>query len=470
VPILVTGFSTRAIAESAARNGHTIVALDYFGDRDQRVLVENHALLRDFDQPYSARALLRASRGLDFGAVVYGSNLENHPGVVEELARGRALLGNTPAALRQVRDWRVLRAFCRDEGILCPTTLLPGEEAGADPALRWLCKPVRSGGGHGIRPWPGAESPHPHRGRAGVGGSGRCRRRPRTVGRTVGFNVRNVRLDDEYVLQAYVPGRAASAAFVADGRRSVVIGLTEQLIGREELGARGFGWCGNVLPLAAPPQDRMAVLEAVERMAARLTRRFGLRGVNGIDLVVADGVRGRPDVFLIEVNPRYTASMELIERAYGLNIFALHLEAVGIADIAPANPKGFRKPLGFRASVHASMEGRLPDFSLARLLGSGGTYVAKGIVYARRAVTMPETAEWVDRGRRDVPFPGERIEAGHPICTVLAEGRGREACWSRLLAGVEAVRREVGDVADRCRSEATEGCTHSDPRGPFGHV
>lgn len=380
--ILITGLSTRAIAESAVRGGHQVVTLDYFGDRDQRALVENHALLRDFALPFSAEALLQASHRLDFEAVVYISNLENHPEVVGELARGRVLLGNAPVVLHQVRDWRTLRAFCREAGISCPTTLLPGEEKEADLTVRWLCKPVRSGGGHGIRPW---------------------------AGETLG---------EAHILQEYIEGRPASAAFVADGQRSVLIGLTEQLIGRGELGARGFTWCGNILPLALPPAEGVIVLEAVERMAARLTRRFGLQGVNGVDLVVADGPKGRPCPFLVEVNPRYTGSMELVERAYGLNVFSLHLEALA---------------------------GRLPDFSLAEHLRPQGQYFGKGIVYARRTVIMPETVGWTEQGRRDVPFPGEQIKAGHPVCTVLAEGEGREACWNHLLAGVEAVRQEIGD-------------------------
>lgn len=380
--ILIIGFSTRAIAESAVRGGHQVLTLDYFGDRDQRALVENYALARDFDLPFSAKALLQASRCLEFGAVVYVSNLENHPEVVEELSRGRVLLGNAPTVLYQARDWRTLRAFCLEAGISCPTTLLPGEETGSQaPCKRgWLRKPVHSGGGHGIRPWAGEP------------------------------------LDEAHILQVYVAGRSASAAFVADGQRSVVIGLTEQLVGRRELGARGFTWCGNILPLTLPPAERIAVLETVERMATQLTRRFGLRGVNGIDLVMADGGLG---IFLLEINPRYTASMELVERAYGLNVFSLHLDALA---------------------------GRLPDFSLAEHLCIQDSYVGKGIVYARRTVTLPETVGWAERDRRDIPFPGERIEAGHPVCTVLVEGTGREMCWNRLLAGAEAVRREIEDV------------------------
>jgi predicted ATP-grasp superfamily ATP-dependent carboligase len=140
--------------------------------------------------------------------------------------------------------------------------------------------------------------------------------------------------------------------------------------------------------------------------------------VNGIDLVVAMDDSG-PQPYLVEVNPRYTASMELLEQAYGLNIFSQHL---------------------------AAMEGHLPDFSLTDRLLSRRTYFGKAIVYARRTVTTPETAGWVERGRRDIPFPGERIEAGHPVCTVLAEGEGRAGCWQHLLAKAEEVRREIGDL------------------------
>ncbi len=382
-PILLVGLSTRALAESAVRGGYReqIVTLDYFGDRDQRAAVQNHALLRDFDLPFSAEGLLQASRDLDYSAVVYISNLENHPAVVTALAEGRILLGNSSETLAQVRDWGVLRAVCREEDIPFPPTLLPGEEGEADPQTTWLRKPWRSGGGHGIGRWDGA---------------------PLRKGR-------------EFI-QARLAGRPASAAFVADGRRSLIIGLTEQLIGRAELGGRGFGWCGNLLPL--PTGVWSTILPTVEGIAARLTRRFRLRGVNGIDLVIGETPAGEPVPYLIEVNPRYTASMELIERAYGLNLFSLHV---------------------------AALDGRLPDFDLPEQ--SGGPYFGKGIVYARRRVTVPESevAQWTIQGRRDVPHPGETIEAGHPICTVLAEGETRAACWQRLLSSAAAVRREVGD-------------------------
>ena len=75
------------------------------------------------------------------------------------------------------------------------------------------------------------------------------------------------------------------------------------------------------------PENRAPFLEIVESMVARLTRRFGLRGVNGLDLVVANDADGCPCPFLVEVNPRYMASMVVVERAHRLNIFSLHLKA-----------------------------------------------------------------------------------------------------------------------------------------------
>jgi predicted ATP-grasp superfamily ATP-dependent carboligase len=377
------GFSTRAVAESAVRGGYDVVTLDYFGDRDQKELVENYSLMRDFQLDFSAEALLEASRSLRFEAVTYNSSLENHPDVVEELAEGRIMLGNSPAVLRRVRDWAQLRTVCQQENIPYPVTFIPGEEERIGGSGRWVSKPMLSGGGHGVSFW-----------RGGALGKGR-------------------------ILQEWIAGRPCSAAFVADGQRCVLLGLTEQLIGRTELGARGFTWCGNILPLGLLDPEREAVLGAVREMVEKLTRVFGLRGVNGVDFVLGRSETGLVP-YLVEVNPRYTASMELVEWAYGLNVFDLHVRSFG---------------------------GALPSFLLEEALRQPGFY-GKGIVYARQDVVMPETAGWRSQGRRDVPFPGEQIEAHHPICTVLVQGKTRDECWANLREAAEMVWQEVRETSE----------------------
>jgi len=379
--ILLTGLSTRALAESAAASTHGFVTLDFFGDRDQRDLSEGYSLLRDFSMPFSPEGLLEASRGLEFDALVYTSNLENHPEVVEALARGRVLLGNSPESIRQVRDWQVLRRFCRESLISFPPTLLPGEEKEADSSIRWLLKPACSGGGHLIEQWDG---------------------RP---------------LKKTQVLQAYVTGTPASVLFAADGQKSVVLGLTEQLIGENGFGVSGQRWCGNILPFA--PQKSASIFAGLERAVSFFTRQFDLCGVNGIDIIVDDGPDGTPAWYFLEVNPRYTGAMELVEHAYGLNIFRIHMEA---------------------------MVGKLPGFSLLNRIS--GSYYGKGIVFAKQDITVPETGAWLEKRRRDIPFPGDVVDAGHPVCTVFSQGDDRKSCLSNLLANASAVRRETGDKTE----------------------
>lgn len=381
--ILLVGLSTRAIAESASQGGYEFMTLDYFGDRDQRERVRNYSLLRDFQKPFSTCALLETSRSLKFDSVVYIANLENHPGTVQKLGARAELLGNPADILRQVRDWRQMRRICHEEGIPCAPTLFRGEERAAMLGGRWLLKAVRSGGGHSIHFWNGEP------------------------------------LDADHLLQRYIPGRSASAVFASNGKNSVVLGISEQLIGLSELGARRFMWCGNILPLPLKTAQWEALAAKVEAMAAHLTRRFGLQGVNGFDFIVAEEPHSSPCPVLVEVNPRFTASMELVERACGLNIFSVHLEALA---------------------------GRLPAFSLAQHFQN--RYFGKGIVFARRTLTIPDGIGGLASNRRDIPYPGDRIKAGHPVCTVLAEGNEPGSCLDGLLANAAAVRNEIGDEVE----------------------
>ncbi len=121
--ILIAGLTTRALAESAVRAGSEIVTVDYFGDLDQERLCETHPL-RERGRGYSAAAILEAARELSYEAVVYCGGLENHPDVVAELARDRALLGNDPGTLRRVRDPGMLFPFLARRGFAVPDTRL----------------------------------------------------------------------------------------------------------------------------------------------------------------------------------------------------------------------------------------------------------------------------------------------------------------------------------------------------------
>jgi uncharacterized protein len=288
--------------------------------------------------PYSAEAAALRARGIPATACAYTSNFENHPDAIVELARGRTLWGNAPDVVSRVRDPFVLARTL---------SMAPVVRASAPSSGRWLLKPRRSGGGHAITEW-----------RRGM-------RIPRTS-----------------VLQERVPGVPGSIVFAADGRSVCPLAFTRQLI------APDFRYIGNIL---VPPID-----EAVT-IAETVTREFGLVGVNGVDFVMS---RGRP--VPIEVNPRYTAAMELAERLYGISIARVHAEACA---------------------------GKLPSFAPE----PRRTTVGKTIVYARTDTVIGDTTSWLaDSSVRDIPLPGSRIAAGRPICTVFAEARTVAACEAAL--------------------------------------
>jgi predicted ATP-grasp superfamily ATP-dependent carboligase len=369
--VLIVGVSTRALAASAARAGYRVTAVDAFGDLDLRavadVLASGTAAGR-----FNPVAAVESARSVSASLVAYTSSFENHPDAVDSLAIGRRLLGNPPAVLRPVRNPIRLTRCLRAGGFAVPETRASAPAA-RRLAGRWLVKPRRSGGGHGTSPW-----------RTGAAVSRR------------------------WYLQERIPGPTGSIVFLADGRRALPLGLSRQMVGEPAFGAHGFRYCGSLLAGTGQPvfERQNELLSAAGALAHAVTAQFGLVGLNGIDFIARDGVP-----YPIEVNPRYSASMELVERATGLSLFELH-----------------------RAACQGALPAELPPAGAA-----GG----KAIVFARRNVLVGDALRWRIGGDvADVPHPGERIMAGHPICTIFARG-DPDVCAQRLRAGAERIYRTI---------------------------
>jgi uncharacterized protein len=368
--VVVAGVTARALAISAARAGYRVTAVDAFGDLDLRAAADLIVLASDGGQRYSPSAAAAAAASVPAGLAAYTANFENHPEAVSRLAHGRRLLGNPPEVLARVRDPLELMRVLRRRGFATPNTR--ATQAGMPGTGAWLLKPRRSGGGHGIAIW----------------------RRGQTVPRT-GY------------LQERIAGTAGSIVFVADGRNAVPLGLTRQLVGDARLGSTGFRYCGSLLASSGSPlfPREQELFQSAASLAAAVTAEFGLVGLNGLDFMARRGVP-----YPVEVNPRFSASMELIERAQGISMFQLHERACrGLLPEAPA--------------------------STAQIMG-------KAIVFARRDVTLADTRPWLgDDSFADVPHPGERISQGHPICTIFAQADDPSSCYRALIRGAVIVYR-----------------------------
>jgi predicted ATP-grasp superfamily ATP-dependent carboligase len=259
---------------------------------------------------------------------------------------------------------------------------------------RWLVKPRASGGGHGIAVWePGAPIP---------AGS---------------------------YLQELVDGTPASIVFVAARRRAVPIAVSRQLIGDGAFGSHGFRYCGNILERRAEAQfeNGSALVEAACHLAHAVTEEFDLVGVNGVDFVARDGVP-----YLVEINPRWCSSMELVERAFGLSVFRAHADACARGALPERSltvGDGGRQPARVDSTAHDA---------------AAPSAVGKAIVFARRDLVVGDTHAWLHHPDvADVPHPGEAIRRGRPVCTVFAAGDDDASCYEALARRAAQVYAEL---------------------------
>jgi predicted ATP-grasp superfamily ATP-dependent carboligase len=190
--------------------------------------------------------------------------------------------------------------------------------------------------------------------------------------------------------------------YVAANGRAALLGITRQLVGEAWLGAQGFQYAGSIGPW--PVSD--AALNTIVRIGNVIAKTFELSGLFGVDLVL-DG----SDVWTIEVNPRYTASVEIVERATGICAIAAHASAC--------------------AEELADRDASLPHSVQSSAIGRQLPVHGKAILFARRDVVVPTqlSESALTQALRktwptvaDIPTAGTPIEAGRPVITLFAEG------------------------------------------------
>ncbi len=390
-PLIILGASARAAAQSARRAGYAPWCVDLFADRDLQAIA---AVRRCPPAQYPAAMLALLERAPFDAPVLLTGAMENHPETVAAIAFARRMLGSSPEAIRQAREPMALASLPATAGLkFCKTRTSSYLHRfghlifGALLRTKYLLKPRRSAGGAGITWWNPA-----------------------------------MRIDGEHYIQQYVRGTSYSAVFVGDGWSSSLVGVTEQLVGEPAFGCQGragaFRYCGSIGPARLSERSR----EALRHLGVQIAQRHDVRGVFGVDLVM--DWRGR--LWPVEINPRYVASIEILERA---------LDIAVLSD----DPRKRAKA----------------DLELTHLCG-------KAIVYARRTVDVGDLyAHFSEQEIADVPEVGRTIRAGRPICTVLTRGGTRDACQrdlealaQRVYDAVEADDQPVDPAPDRVNAPA----------------
>lgn len=388
--IAVIGASARAAAQSARRAGLHVVAADRFADADLA------ATLRANGPVYPAvdwdGGLADWLDSTDAEAWLYCGPLENRPELVDQLAHRKPLWGVAAASLRRVRSPEQLAAVVCRSGWRTPP--LVRDPRGLPSDGSWLCKRDHSGGGCGVTVWSGEDG---------------------------GADL----LDGPRHWQQRVPGTPRSALFCASPRGVEFLTVAAQLCGQSWCAAPEFHYCGAIAPLSVMESQR----GKLQALGDALAESFQLRGLFGVDFMAADD-----GWYVLEVNPRYTASVEAWELAAGESALARHAAAFH------ARADGARNLATAGRAASASAAPQLP------------TVVGKAILYARRPLLIDATtsAAWLATSSwrgfdgsdvlvADIPPPDTQIAAGSPVATVLVRADSPVAARSRLETAAAAV-------------------------------
>jgi predicted ATP-grasp superfamily ATP-dependent carboligase len=381
--LLIVGVDTVFVAASAKRAGYNVYVADYFGDVDlQRTCRDFMAVVKQRKGKSCGRMMLNFKpeaflemaeilrKRYDIDGILLSSGLEDCFDVLYGLNSLAPILGNSPEVFRNVRERPRFFEELEKLGIPHPETRVvkdfsEAKDAAAEIGYPIVIKPVKSFGGAAIRLALNKEE---------------MEKFFPTVSQT-GENV---------IVQKFIKGVHASISVLAGENSVKVLSINEQLLGLPSVfQSEPFGYCGNIVPLKVA----VSVFENCKSIVEKVALHFGLRGSNGIDIVVSEG--GKP--YVIEVNPRFQGTLGCVERVLGINLVESHIKAC--------------------------LCGELP------IVHEPSKFCTRLILYAPKRVFAPDLMSFHEVG--DIPLPNSIIEEGEPLCSILAEGKSRNSSFKK---------------------------------------
>ena len=368
LPLLLVSASGRALAQSAAHAGVKVIVLDLFNDLDARALAVASRGVAGRNGKFDSRQLLAAAQELcppeSCAGLVYGSGFEGRTRLLERLSNGRTLFGNRPDTVAALKEPARFFPLLDTLGIAHPEVRPdpPADVAG------WLVKRIGGAGGSHVR-------------------QARSRHRARV----------------HRYFQKFQRGRTLSALFIADGRRARVIGFNEQWTA----GVRHCAPCCYGGAVSQPPLPQKT-RRRIGGVLDDLVQAYGLVGLNGLDFILTGDAP-----FVLEINPRPTATIDLYDADIEGGMLALHLRAC---------------------------RGELPEIPEA------GIARAHAIVFAAVALRVRVGIEWPE-WCTDLPEGGSVIPMGAPVCSVHAAATNSAEASKLVLARRSRMENSLWEVA-----------------------
>lgn len=331
--VLIIASSARMLAQAAKKSGVKSLVIDVFADGDTQQYAQSYRQVASLSEQDITPAVEYFITHYGVTSVVYGSGFEYYPDSLSYLARRLVVFGNSIDVFLRLQD--KLRFFLSLDELS-----IPYPEVCFEPPNvldKWLIKPFQGQGGLGIQRYTSRTQTHV----------------------------------DVY-WQKFQEGTLHSVLFLATGKEVQLVGFNRQwVISLNESQAFIFSGVINNADLLNEQKN------LITRWLEKLVIKFGLKGLGSLDFIQAGD-----DFFVLEINPRPSASMQV----YNADLFSRHIKAC---------------------------QGELTD-----------GYIKKGysgyqIVYATEDVTIPEGFQWPD-GAMDLPDAGVTCRTGQPICSIIA--------------------------------------------------
>ena len=390
-PLAIVGASTRSAAASAVRAGFQPLAADLFGDVDlQRIATTTRI------RPYP-EGFLDWMRTVEPPAWMYTGALENYPELVDQMAWIAPLLGQPGRRARAGSLAVGIGRRAAKRGFVVSGNPRIGRRLPQDGS--WLAKTYNGASGSGVR----------------------------VLSKERGAGSDEENRTEKLCYQKRIDGTPCAAVFVAAEGEARLLGVTRQIIGEPWLRAHGFQYAGSIGPWPVSA----ATHATLERLGNVLSEQFELAGLFGVDFIL-DGEQ----VWTVEVNPRYTASVEIVERCTGVKAIAAHVAACGglAGEIERAGASS--PPIGAEDG---------PARSETNCHGKATLFATRDFeispAFADYSIAESLRTPWPMLG--DISSAGTPIENGRPVLTMFASGTSVAEVEQRLRERVVEVENQA---------------------------
>ncbi len=392
--LLLMGIDTRPMVNSALKLDYKIFSISYFKTVDFKVPYrEKHVLDQEsviscgrFEENYSPEKLLELSKDflfqnydeneIDKIVLTTGINAKNFSGEFKKfrkIVRGNK---NTECVDNKFKFYNKLK-----NKFDVPLTFQPSDVGELNEILQqhnsnqFILKPLQGSGGLGIF----------------LLNNESCNKNNDT-----NQILQNISYEN-YILQEYIEGINVSSSVLSshDEQKNLV---NTRLITEHDLGNDTFEYSGNILPL---DENSLSMFnnnrtnigrknfnieelnEEMKNISEDLIRQFKLLGSNGVDYILDSD----DELKVIEINPRFQGTYELVENALGINLLDAHIKACEGEIIEIPNPN---------------------------------QYSLKKIIYARKQVlignlNIPNVF--------DIPYKGVKIEKDQHLVTIISSNK-----------------------------------------------